>query len=134
MVIGLGPTQQAGRDARRISDLHEIQTGLQLYYNANSHFPDTNWAGLAGMLVSVGVSSVPNDPVNNGNYIYKYAATADGNDYVVGAQFENAGNSVFSGYTSPSDLGSLSGNGDKMYDCLGPKDASGTPQSYCLSL
>ena len=28
VLVGLGPTQQSGRDARRLSDLHEIQNGL----------------------------------------------------------------------------------------------------------
>ena len=39
VLVGLGPTQQAGRDARRISDLSEIQNGLELYYNAKGQYP-----------------------------------------------------------------------------------------------
>ena len=42
VLVGLGPTQQAGRDARRISDLHEVQNGLELYYNKCGYYPGTS--------------------------------------------------------------------------------------------
>jgi prepilin-type N-terminal cleavage/methylation domain-containing protein len=39
VLIGLGPTQQSGRDARRLSDLQEIQNGLELYYSKCGLYP-----------------------------------------------------------------------------------------------
>src|ERR1035441_6676978 len=48
VLVGLGPTQQAGRDARRISDLNEAQNGLELYYNKCGYYPGpTNAAACA---------------------------------------------------------------------------------------
>ena len=45
VLVGLGPTQAQGRDARRISDLREVQTGLELYYNKNGVYPTAStWA------------------------------------------------------------------------------------------
>ena len=38
VLIGLGPTQRSGRDARRISDLSEISNALELYYQSNGTF------------------------------------------------------------------------------------------------
>ena len=60
VLVGLGPTQQAGRDARRISDLQETQNGLELWYNSCGIYPGTNsctagspgtsWSALQGVL------------------------------------------------------------------------------------
>ena len=33
IVVGLGSVRRAGRDARRLADVKEIQTGLELYFN-----------------------------------------------------------------------------------------------------
>ena len=45
VLVGLGPTQQSGRDARRLSDLHEIQTSLELFYNKCGYYPGSLNAG-----------------------------------------------------------------------------------------
>ena len=37
VLVGLGPTQSGGRDARRVSDLSEVQNGFELYYNKSGH-------------------------------------------------------------------------------------------------
>src|SRR5579872_5066555 len=39
VLVGLGPTQQSGRDARRLSDLHEVQNVVELYYNDCGFYP-----------------------------------------------------------------------------------------------
>ena len=38
-LLSLAPAQKAGRDARRISDLRQVQTILQLYYNKCGYYP-----------------------------------------------------------------------------------------------
>ena len=41
VLVGLGPTQQAGRDARRLSDIREAQNALELFYNKCGYYPET---------------------------------------------------------------------------------------------
>jgi prepilin-type N-terminal cleavage/methylation domain-containing protein len=121
VLVGLGPTQQAGRDARRISDLSEVQNGLELYYNKCGYYPggtanDTScdatvaasgYTNMAAELIGTGlaISSVPVDPSNTGTHVYSYATNGvAASSYVLGAQLENLNNSVFATYKAPSDV------------------------------
>jgi prepilin-type N-terminal cleavage/methylation domain-containing protein len=137
VLVGLGPTQQAGRDARRISDLSETQNGLELYYNECGYYPGSaqasapcgtfsqisTWAALTASLkgtTGIGVSSVPNDPSANKNY--QYGTDTSGDKYVLEATLENVGNSVFTGYSAPS-----------ITDITGVTSCTGTG-NYCKTL
>jgi general secretion pathway protein G len=117
VLVGLGPTQQAGRDARRISDLNEVQNGLELYYNQCGYYPGSaeatspcgafaqisTWAALTTSLkgtTPIGISTVPSDP--SANKKYQYGTSAIGDVYVLEATLENVGNSVFTGYNGAS--------------------------------
>ncbi len=115
VLVGLGPTQQSGRDARRLSDLHEVQNVLELYYNACGFYPSgaatggtcpaasnlTTYADMTAAIVNTpatGASSLPNDPTSGKTYYYtSFGTTAT--TYVLGAVFENTNNSVYNGYT-----------------------------------
>jgi prepilin-type N-terminal cleavage/methylation domain-containing protein len=108
VLVGLGPTQSLGRDARRVSDLHEVQNGLELYYNKNGAYPiptTLTWGPqstpttLSGMLAGagVGITNIPNDPNSNGNYIYAW--TANGVSYVLAGLLENGTGGSWNGYT-----------------------------------
>lgn len=105
VLVGLGPTQQQGRDARRISDLAEVQNGLQLYFNKCGYFPgaaqanacgaysaNNTWAGMSGALTgsNLSIASVPNDPTSGKAYLY--GAAAGGTSYTLGAILENTTN------------------------------------------
>lgn len=148
VLVGLGPTQQAGRDARRLSDLHEVQNGLELYYNSCGYYPGTATAApctayaaigksgspstayntLATELVAftaLGIGSVPNDPTSGRSYTY--SVVPGGTAYVLGATLENKTNSVFNSYTVPTTItGATDGDGAGV--CV---QASG---QYCISI
>jgi len=127
VLVGLGPTQQQGRDARRLSDLREAQTALELYYNKNGVYPDASTWGpastagtMAFILVNggIGVAQIPNDPSTGATYYYQ--SSADDSSYVIGAKLESANNSVFTGYAPPSGTlptGLTCASADKQY-CL----------------
>jgi prepilin-type N-terminal cleavage/methylation domain-containing protein len=115
VLVGLGPTQQAGRDARRLSDLRETQTGLELYYSKCGYYPggaapaacpawaaNSTWAAMAASLTgsAIGVASVPIDPTAGKTYYY--TAFTGGSSYTIGAVLENANNAVFTGYAAPA--------------------------------
>ncbi len=107
VLVGLGPTRRLGRDSRRISDLRQVQNGLELYFNKCGYYPGTaqasspcgsfsaisTWENLASSLVgsNLGISNVPDDPTAGSHYFY--GATAGGASYVLGARLEDAGNS-----------------------------------------
>jgi len=147
VLIGLGPTQQSGRDARRLSDLHEVQNGLELFFNKCGYYPGTaaggacaaggataGYAEMSGALTGagLGINSVPSDPLNNATYKYYYKTNgADANSYLLAATLENKSNSVFAGYNPP---GGTYGSGDTLPGaCATTGDANGTGL-YCLTL
>lgn len=93
VLLGIGPTRSRARDARRISDLRQVQTALELYFGKNGAYPPgSTWAGLSGSLVSaaIGITQIPNDPNPSANYQY----ASDGTTYVLGATLEDSGNPV----------------------------------------
>ena len=139
VLVGLGPTQQAGRDARRLSDLRQVQNGLELYFNKCGYYPGaavagscsavawqqtSDWATLSGALTgsTVGINTVPVDP--SAGHSYYYGTTNGGSAYILGATLENANNSVFNNYNAPATAGYTIGNG--FVSCAAP--------TYCISL
>ncbi len=104
VLIGLGPAQKAGRDARRISDLRQIQNGVELYFSHCGSYPYAaggsvpagcglagNFAAMDALLKAGGFAqNVPNDP--NPNKVYTYTPNADGSSYTLSAILEDNGN------------------------------------------
>ncbi len=94
VLVGLGPVQKKGRDARRISDLREVQTGLELSFNKNGSYPpSSDWTTLTNTLkaANIGVSNVPDDPRAGIHYLY----ASNGTSYVVAATLEDTNNAAF---------------------------------------
>ena len=133
----LGATQAEGRDARRISDLHEIQNALELYYNKCGDYPGgpdvtpsctaavgaSTFAGVQRAIIAanIGVTTLPNDPITGRTYYY--GVNANGSAYILAARLENGSNPVFASYVPPSLVGfNISG----LASCVAPV--------YCLSL
>ncbi len=102
-LVGLGPVQRNGRDTRRISDLRQVQNGVELYYAKCGYYPGgaqagtdctgfsaiSGWSSLQGALTgsNLGVSKVPDDPRQGAAYMY---GSTSGSSYVLGATLENA--------------------------------------------
>lgn len=117
VLVGLGPVQRRGRDARRISDLRQVQTGLELYYGKDGVYPLTqaDWKTFSGILTSapIGVSSVPIDPSSGQSYVY--TADTSGTKYVLEAHLEDGTNPAI----SPSQTNALDSNcGTAPYYCV----------------
>ncbi len=158
VLVGLGPTQQSGRDARRISDLREVQNALELFYNKCGFYPGTApsgvcatiagspgtaWSGTTAslsatlMAAAIGINSpLPDDPSTNRTYAYGYNAANTA--YILAAALENANNSaVGSGYNPPSTTGIAGWSEDSVTitpatTCSGVP-TNGTGATYCLS-
>lgn len=130
VLVGLGPTQSLGRDARRVSDLHEVQNGLELYYNAKGAYPvvaSGGWAALTTALTgaSIQINSVPQDP-SGGSATYQYGTDTGGTTYVLGAKLENGTGGSWNGYTTPTNLSSLASADSDVGTCVSP--------DYCITL
>jgi prepilin-type N-terminal cleavage/methylation domain-containing protein len=138
VLVGLGPTQQSGRDARRLSDLHEIQTGLELYYSKCGFYPgnancvsstSVGYSGMSSALTGsgIGVSSVPQDPT--AGHTYYYGTDNVGSSYLLMAILENKNNSAFVNYSAPSAAGFL---GD--FTNIQSSACSTSTGEYCITL
>lgn len=116
VLVGLGPTQRAGRDSRRLSDLHQVQNGLELFYGRCGYYPGTancgantaitggatSWASMSAALTgtaSIGVAQIANDPNTASPYQYGSGGTGN-NTYVIGAQLEDLNNAALTGAPS----------------------------------
>ena len=94
-VVALNSAREKARDAKRVADIKQIQTALELYFNDNSGYPNDEGAGFnlgsgGGSYVCLGGGSgfqdagcsddstpiymglVPSNPVPNGaDYVYE---------------------------------------------------------------
>lgn len=95
-IVALQNARQKSRDAKRVSDIKQLQTSLDLYYSDNNTYPTvaaaiqlgqaTTDALCGGGFVAAGDASctadatymdrVPADPVDNAPLIYQYTGSA----------------------------------------------------------
>ncbi len=94
VLASLNSARAKGRDARRISDLKQLQLALELYYDSNSQYPTALSALTAGNYIA----TIPTDPVSGAAYSYAAldtdAALATCESYHIGATLEDAGNNA----------------------------------------
>jgi general secretion pathway protein G len=84
IVPNLGSAKASSRDARRVSDIKNIQLALALYYNDNLHYPcslrGTGTIGSCAPDFLPYVPSLPKDPSTNNDYIYSSQQTTSATD------------------------------------------------------
>lgn len=88
----LSDTRARSRDARRLSDIREIEKALHLYYSDTNSFPvsaipttldGSESDGLSNTLETAGyISDTPSDP-RTGTYDYTYETNGDGTDFTL---------------------------------------------------
>lgn len=131
VLASLNSARQKGRDARRISDIKQIQLALELYYDAYGMYPT---AISTSTLVTPGyIAALPADPTNAAPYSYTpYAVSGSAatcSSYHLGASLEVSTNSVLS---SDSDVTSVPTG---YVICTGGPvaDFSGTDNAKCAT-
>ena len=118
VLASLNSARVKGRDARRISDVKQIQLALELYYDKNQSYPTAAQAmsTSTSVLVTNGfISSLPVDPSTQG--LYSYAALqSDGATactttpcpgYVVGATIEGGASATPAGDVDTNPIGGI---------------------------
>ncbi len=96
VLASLNTARLKSRDARRISDIKQLQIALALYADANSSVYPTTLAALAPTYIPV----LPTDP--SGGAAYKYSALHTGvpatcSSYHLGATLEDSTNQALGG-------------------------------------
>jgi len=101
ILASLNTARLKARDARRLSDIKEIQTALALYFDDQSpvSYPTTSLSVLAPSYLQ----KIPTDPKTGSAYGYTGAQVT----YVLGAQLENTSNSALSSGLSTGTAGTL---------------------------
>src|SRR6056297_2108522 len=67
-VIALGGAREKARDSRRLSDIKQMQTALEMYYSASSSYPSSVSAG--GTIETSNntyMANVPSNPTPTGD-------------------------------------------------------------------
>tara|TARA_B100000745_G_scaffold205743_1_gene136012 strand:- start:3146 stop:3607 length:462 start_codon:yes stop_codon:yes gene_type:complete len=125
VLASLNSAREKSRDARRIADLKQIQTALELYFDDQSspEYPDA----LSSLSSGGYLSTVPNDPRTGAAYGYDNltgsntacsAASGACTNYVLGATLENTTHSALAGDVD-IDRGSVSCDAAGEY-CVQP--------------
>jgi prepilin-type N-terminal cleavage/methylation domain-containing protein len=133
VMASLNSARSKARDAKRLSDVSQIKTALELYFNQYGYYPDCSGndvcssTGYAGSIYNLGVvpdyiKIISSDPKNiGGQYGYYYARTykktsnnsyvhtGNNYDYILASRFENGGSSPFAGWDNSS-LNYIQGN------------------------
>ena len=79
VMTSLNTARFKARDARRLSDIHQIQLALQLYYDSRGRYP----ADLSDLAPTY-IGSKPLDP--DGTSDYQYCITLNGTSYHLGTR------------------------------------------------
>lgn len=74
LLLQLGVARQRARDAKRIVDISQVRTAVELYFDDAGQYPQVaTFAALGALVVPKYMTNLPVDPLNNGNYTYNYA-------------------------------------------------------------
>lgn len=124
VLASLNGARKKGRDARRISDLKQIQLALEMYYDSNSsEYPDAT-----SSLETAYISKVPTDPQTAAAYSYDNLTSAGVacsvagqvcSNYVIGATLEDTGNSALGSDIDADGLNGSVSCADPVY-CVRP--------------
>lgn len=106
-VVALGSARAKSRDSKRLSDIKQVQTALELFYTDQGNYPlaadgivlgSTNAVcldatGFAATCTDAYMGLVPKDPQNSGSYIYTYISE-DRLSYIITARLEKEINGI----------------------------------------
>ncbi|MDO8522371.1 MAG: type II secretion system protein [bacterium] len=121
VLASLNTARQKGRDARRISDIKQIRTAMDLYYDSAQTYPLSIGTASSSVLVTGGyISTIPTDPTSLASYSYAPLETAGDAlassacdsttpcaSYVIAATLENTSNTVLSSDSDANTIGGL---------------------------
>lgn len=127
IMVSLGNARLKARDARRLTDMQQIKSGLDIYFSLGSGYPDaTSWTtsqtnGSVMTCSSTDVLRVPQDPLYIGNPGFAYTYTPGGNSSSA------CGGTVYSTYKVQFQTEGPTGLGPATTYYLSPSGITTTP-------
>lgn len=117
VLVSLNSARMKARDARRISDMKQIQLALEMYYDTNGTYPtmiayvsptvDASWTTSLASALRPYLSTLPKETILNNGYLY--SSTNAGQKYGLATGLENSSNSLLTSdggfYTGYYELG-----------------------------
>jgi prepilin-type N-terminal cleavage/methylation domain-containing protein len=114
-VVALNNARERARDSRRVSDIKQIQTALELYFNSTNGYPATaSWdtdLETAGFLNPVPEAPTPADCTNNdyaytqydggSSYCLQYCLASDTGGLTAGDSMFATEMTIYAGTTCP---------------------------------
>ncbi len=119
ITVSLGNARLKSRDARRLTDIQQVKSGLDIYYTTGGGYPSTavwNAAQSTGAALLCSATSalnkVPQDPYNNSvpGYAYTYEQ--------LGTSFSGCGGTVYIDYQIEFQTEAESSLGAAGFYCL----------------
>ena len=123
VLASLTVARRKSRDARRVSDMKQMQIAFEFYFDAFRTYPANGYAGLSAILTPTYISTVPNEPLG-GWPAYRYCQRT-ATSYALGASLENVtgnpalANDVDTNYSTGNCTGANSINGSDALRCDG---------------
>lgn len=117
VLVSLNSARAKSRDARRVSDMHQIQTALELFFNDCAQYPPDGADNLAtadacptdaAVTVSDYLATIPTDP-GPGVPAYAYQVSATGGNYNIQFTLEGPTGALQTGANCASPSGIVAG-------------------------
>mgnify|MGYP001580527353 CR=1 FL=1 len=93
VLASLNSARTKSRDAKRVSDIKQLQLALEFYFDSNGGYPSA--INIANLVTAPNnfIATIPTDPVGGGSYLYTPIGTGC-TSYHIGATLEDTGHSV----------------------------------------
>jgi energy-coupling factor transporter transmembrane protein EcfT len=135
--IFYGPKRTHARDARRVSDIYQIELGLELYHIAHEEYPTNMQVLIDESFLNMG--QVPTDPKTEKPYNYAYGINKESSTiqhYHIGTILENEISNMLeddADYNSSFDTTLVDWQHDENYmgPCIGNNGFDGADDSNC---
>jgi len=130
-VVALNSARAKARDARRLSDIKQIRTALDMYYDSAGTYPTSL---IPGSHLSYNgldfLAKVPDDPLSSQHYIY--TQTENGQNYTIDFTLETKSAGYEPGNYQATPYAIVAGGGGGVFQCGdllaydgGPRDEGG---------
>lgn len=129
LLLQLGVARQRARDAKRITDVNQTRTAIELYFDDNGQYPQVaTYAALSPLLSPKYLVLLPEDSLNLSPFVYSYAYNGN-TKYQIHATLEQWAqamgsdadiNSTAGGWTGQT----VDGSKDAKADCATPSTTS----------
>ncbi|MCX6793221.1 MAG: prepilin-type N-terminal cleavage/methylation domain-containing protein [Candidatus Falkowbacteria bacterium] len=125
-IIALGNARAKARDAKRVADIKQISTALELYYADNNSYPTiitpgnslTSPSGSITYMSAIPSNPTPRNDGNCSNSDYSYSSNSNNSSFSVSTCLGSSSSNINAGVVSYSPEGSFN-CGQKMSDVEG---------------